>query len=180
MRIKKTSQTTPIQAQVIDGYSTSTTDSYSCNYANTIISSGGVLNSYSNSTTQAYSANYINNLGKEPYSTNEQVIGTWIDGKPLYRRVLTTYSTQEDTNYKYLTFITDNTIKIVNSYGRIFEYRNNNNINYGIPTGNFGLGEISSVYQNNAGLLYLTIDKTHVFSNIVSLYIIIEYTKTTD
>jgi hypothetical protein len=155
MRIKKTSQTTPTQAQNVNVYSESTENGYACDYIN-------------------------NNVGKEVYSTTEQVIGTWIDGKPLYRRVLTTYSTQEDTNYKYLTFITDNTIKIVNSYGRIFEYRNNNNINYGIPTGNFGLGEISSVYQNNAGLLYLTIDKTHVFSNIVSLYIIIEYTKTTD
>ena len=37
MRIKKTSQTTTTQAQVVDGYSTSTIDSYSCNYANNII-----------------------------------------------------------------------------------------------------------------------------------------------
>jgi hypothetical protein len=34
MRIKKVSQTTSTQAQVVDGYSTSTIDSYSCNYAN--------------------------------------------------------------------------------------------------------------------------------------------------
>ena len=34
MRIKKVSQTTSTQAQVVDGYSTSTTDSYSANYAN--------------------------------------------------------------------------------------------------------------------------------------------------
>lgn len=34
MRIKKVSQTTSTQAQVVDGYSTSTTDSYSCNYIN--------------------------------------------------------------------------------------------------------------------------------------------------
>ena len=34
MRIKKVSQTTATQAQVVDGYSTSTTDSYSCNYVN--------------------------------------------------------------------------------------------------------------------------------------------------
>ena len=36
MRIKKVSQTTPTQAQVVDGYSASTTDSYSCNYVNNI------------------------------------------------------------------------------------------------------------------------------------------------
>lgn len=34
MRIKKVSQTTPTQAQVVDGYSTSEFDSYSCNYTN--------------------------------------------------------------------------------------------------------------------------------------------------
>ena len=34
MRIRKVSQTTPIQAQVVDGYSTSQIDSYSANYVN--------------------------------------------------------------------------------------------------------------------------------------------------
>ena len=61
MRIKKVSQTTSTQAQVVDGYSTSTTDSYSCNYANKL-------------TT---------------YSTDEIRVGTWIDGNPIYRKVFT-------------------------------------------------------------------------------------------
>lgn len=30
----------------------------------------------------------LGDLGKEVYSTNETVIGTWIDGKPLYRKVI--------------------------------------------------------------------------------------------
>lgn len=34
MRIKKTSQTTPVSAQIVDGYSESTTDGYSQNYIN--------------------------------------------------------------------------------------------------------------------------------------------------
>jgi hypothetical protein len=58
MRIKKTSQTTSTQAQVVDGYSTSTTDSYSCNYVNKL----------------------------NTYSTDEIRVGTWM-GKPLYRKV---------------------------------------------------------------------------------------------
>ena len=60
MRIKKVSQTTSTQAQVVDGYSTSTTDSYSCNYVNNI----------------------------NTYSTNEIRIGTWMN-KTLYRKVFT-------------------------------------------------------------------------------------------
>jgi len=58
MRIKKVSQTTATQAQVVDGYSTSTTDSYSCNYVNSI----------------------------NTYSTDEIRVGTWMN-KPLYRKV---------------------------------------------------------------------------------------------
>ena len=58
MRIKKVSQTTSTQAQVVDGYSTSTTDSYSCNYVNSI----------------------------NTYSTDEIRVGTWMN-KPLYRKV---------------------------------------------------------------------------------------------
>ena len=66
MRIEKVSQTTPTSAQVI--------------------------NQYSNSQTDAYSADYVNDMiedAKENYSTNETRIGTWIDGKPLYRKVIT-------------------------------------------------------------------------------------------
>ena len=34
MRIRKVSETAPVQAQIVDGYSTSTTDGYSANYLN--------------------------------------------------------------------------------------------------------------------------------------------------
>lgn len=40
----------------------------------------------STSTLNAYSCDYINKLNT--YSTEETIIGTWIDGKPLYRKVL--------------------------------------------------------------------------------------------
>lgn len=44
-----------------------------------------ITNEYSTSTGKGYSASYINNL--HTYSTDEILIGTWIDGKPLYRKV---------------------------------------------------------------------------------------------
>ena len=61
MRIKKVSQTTATQAQVVDGYSTSTTDSYSCNYENS-----------------------INTYSTDEVKTNK----AWIGGKPIYRKML--------------------------------------------------------------------------------------------
>lgn len=61
MRIKKVSQTTSTQAQVVDGYSTSTSDSYSCNY--------------------------VNNNIQDVYSTNEiKTNKIWINNKPIYRK----------------------------------------------------------------------------------------------
>lgn len=36
--------------------------------------------------------NYLNNLNE--YSTDEQVIGKWIDGKPIYRKVINTTKSQ--------------------------------------------------------------------------------------
>lgn len=62
-----------------------------------------ILNTYSESQTDTYSCDYINNLvqggneqsGGVSYSTEEQIIGTWIDGKPLYRRVFTATTTED-------------------------------------------------------------------------------------
>ena len=59
MRIKKTSQTTASGAQSVNTYSESTENTYSCNYVNKL----------------------------NTYSTDEIRVGTWIDGKPIYRKV---------------------------------------------------------------------------------------------
>ena len=48
---------------------------------------GKILNSKSSSKQDTYSCDYINKLNT--YSEEEQVIGTWTDGKPLYRKVIT-------------------------------------------------------------------------------------------
>ena len=61
MRIKKTSQA------VAQGYS--------------------VNGAYSESQSQAYSCDYVNSLNN--YSTTEQVVGVWTNGKPLYRKLVT-------------------------------------------------------------------------------------------
>lgn len=43
-------------------------------------------NVYGTSDSNGYTQEYINGL--ETYSTTEQRIGTWIDGKPIYRKVV--------------------------------------------------------------------------------------------
>lgn len=63
MRIKKVKQTTPIQAEVVDSLD-------------------------GNSTTNAPSVRAVNDGLLDKYSAEEQRIGTWIDGKPLYRKTV--------------------------------------------------------------------------------------------
>lgn len=63
MRIKKVSQTSSTQAKIVDGYSTSTVDGYSCNY--------------------------VNNEVKKIYSADEKVVGKFF-GKPLYSKTIIT------------------------------------------------------------------------------------------
>ena len=48
-----------------------------------------VLNTHSTSETDTYSCEKINEMTEEIYSTEEQVIGKWIDGKTLYRKCYT-------------------------------------------------------------------------------------------
>ena len=143
MRIKKMYQGTVPENKILDTYSTSATDTYSCNYVN----------------------------GLETYSTSETRVGTWIDGKPIYRKIYT-ISLGSDSN--------------------IFEAHNLSNLDkFWINNG------ISFVYKSDesipANWYYSSSDwaRTWLTNNHIrfrspsnltgrTLYITIEYTKTTD
>lgn len=66
-----TSSTNPVENQAIT------------NYVNSKIS-----NTQGTSQSIGYSQEYINTALLDNYSNTEEVIGTWIDGKPLYRMTL--------------------------------------------------------------------------------------------
>ena len=59
MRIRKAYQGTVPENKILDTYSTSQTDTYSCNFTNSF----------------------------NAYSETEKRTGTWTDGKPMYRKV---------------------------------------------------------------------------------------------
>ena len=80
MRIKKVSQTTATQAQVV--------------------------NNENNSQLNAYSCDYVNNKVKDVYSTDEvKTNKVWIDGKPIYRKTYTG-NLSEGTRQHGLTNVT--------------------------------------------------------------------------
>lgn len=103
------------------------------------------------------------------YSTDEQVIGKWIDGKKLYRRVITIsdYSANSDTSYDISKFNYE-TITSINVTSK----------------SSTGYVRIAPFYYKNTdyALIWIFNNILHYkssFANII-VYITLEYTKTTD
>lgn len=123
-----------------------------------------VQTSYSTSTTDTYSCNYINNLNN--YSTDEIKIGRWYDGKPIYRKCINTTKNQVSTimtslNIKrlistvgsYATSIYNNSWPIPSYYTEELEY------NIGLMGGNTPGENVSitfgSFYNDNSPVLLI-------------------------
>ena len=117
---------------------------------------------------------------EEVYSTDEQVIGTWIDGKPLYRKVVEMGNMTKD-NYKMKAHNIQNM-----KYARI--------VDVSMQRGNQSSGNFQLFSVGNVGGKYNDTQvgfDTYIDSNCVYVYCngdrtlfvgtaIIEYTKTTD
>lgn len=143
--IIKVSQTTSTQAQVVDGYSTSTTDSYSCNYVNNI----------------------------NTYSTDETRIGTWIDGKPIYRKVINT-GALPTLGGKVINHNISNIDYVCKIEG--MAYRDSDNIFLPLPHATYDNTAISCYCDKTAITIIVYTDR----SAFQESYATIEYTKTTD
>lgn len=148
-------------------------NNYSLELKSNRVTTLNLPNNYQYPTTQAV-YDYGQTLGKQNYSTTEQVIGTWIDNKPLYSKTATTristssgsVSIRIDPNMK-MGFIHDSFII------------NGSNVTRALP---------SLAFQSSALLqTSFTISQGEVmFENnnpdIVgyTLYVTVYYTKTTD
>ena len=104
------------------------------------------------------------------YSTEEQIIGTWVDGKPIYEKVI----------------IIDNPpsgIDVLYSHG-ISNFNHVININVVYIT-NGGIEYSEPIYLNSNFARSCAIDSTNLYittkgGNYIQLYVTIQYTKTTD
>ena len=118
---------------------------------------------------ETYSCNYINNL--VDYSTNETRVGTWIDGKPIYRKVVYDTTPRSAGNYNIEHGI-QNYDEIV-SYKTLC-YQSSSVIHDGSSTSALSGSERVTSYFNGSNISIRT------SWAIVKTIIIIEYTKTTD
>ena len=139
--LRKTSATTPIQAQVVNTASNSTTDTYSCNYIND-------CNTYS--TSETFTGKY------------------WIDGKPIYRKVLSVTGTIGNTIAHNIA-----NIDYVSIVQQSFYY--NNNWFHGYVNDNFFVNAYA--VDNTDVKIAFGNSWSGLFTKAI---IILEYTKTTD
>lgn len=148
--------TTPLSANNLNQLQTNLYD-----YADEKIS-----NEFIENNSIGYSANYINDITTDTYSSNEiKTNKIWIDGKPIYRKVI-------------------NMGNLNNSTGKT--------VNHGVSNmdktvGIMGIADNGSTYILGAGFndeLYWTktalIWNTKTNRSAFTAYVVLEYTKTTD
>lgn len=133
-----------------------------------------IQNEYGESNNDGYSQNYLNGLNE--YSTTEHRVGTWIDGKPIYRKVIDFGAFPNATtknvyhNINNLGFITKlYGISFVSSWGTYIQ------IPY-VVAGSEKIGDIQLTATSDFVQIKTGSDRS-IFTNN---YIILEYTKTTD
>lgn len=116
--------------------------------------------------------------GEEIYSTEETRIGTWIDGKPLYRRIVDAVLPNSATNNQWTTLVNLGVLgELVNFRASIITADKNTVINSPAFEGTNRYIDIS--FSNTIGLCfyqYNFIDKMKGRG----VHAIVEYTKTTD
>lgn len=119
---------------------------------------------------------------QEIYSTKETRIGTWIDGKPLYRKVFSGNipSNIDNTTVVYAPFI-DSTVEAKRIYGGIYSNQSHTSVmsipcNYYSDTLNWS---ISLIYTPNIGIRINIITQNITLSGNPA-WVVLEYTKTTD
>lgn len=135
---------------------------------------GNVADSYTTDSNACYNAPYVNNLNT--YSTDEIRIGTWINGKSLYRKVIN-FGTLPNNASKAYNIADLNIENLVNLSG-IAKIGANDKYCFPLPflTPKGTLAEGISLYKNDTNIeIVAGTDRSGY-----SAYIIIEYTKTTD
>ena len=101
------------------------------------------------------------------YSTTETVVGTWADGKPIYRKIYE-FSNISPSDTKYTALGIDNLYRIVNWSGSVETN--------GTARSCFVSGIVPFVHYQN-GNIYVANTGSETIN---SISVIIEYTKTTD
>lgn len=158
---------------VNNAYNTSTNETYSCSYINNLSAGEGV--DLSNYYTKTETENLINNKTfEDTYSNAEQRVGTWIDGKPFYRKVVSVSNLTVKSGTTYTHGIANVKEILPMTCGRMLY--GNNTPYYTYP-----------LVANSGAMLGATFDTTYIkwvgndsWGTSHTHMFVIYYTKTTD
>lgn len=134
--------------------------------------SGYVTVKYTKTTDSANSFKYGD---PNDYSTTEKIVGSWVDGKPLYQKTIN-FGTLPNTSQKEVSHNISNLKRAVDITGYF----------YGSTVVGAPLPYPPNVPQSNNGLeLWTTSSKVIIRSNVdmsafTECYVTLKYTKTTD
>lgn len=135
---------------------------------------GNVVNEKTTSDKDTYCCDYINE--KSSYSTEEKVVGEWIDGKPIYRKVIH-YSKPTNETASSIPFAEYPTVETIVNVSGMSKISNSwrmfpNLYSEDVSTYN------QSIYDINENILVCY--STWYAQRASEIYITLEYTKTTD
>ena len=133
----------------------------------------GVTNEYSSSTTNAYSCKYVNDLvDNEKYSTTETKTNkVWVDGKPIYRKVVNFGSLPNTTTKTVSHGLSVSTTRFISVTGTAYD-SNGNTFLLPSPRDTVAL----SIYMNLTSDGKIAIQAGSDRSSF-NAYVILEYTK---
>lgn len=117
----------------------------------------------------------LSTIKNQEYSTGEQVIGTWIDGKPIYRKVVYIGSLPANTA-SFFSHNISNIDRVVNSSMTWFDTADNcwwSNRRWDSAT-------IRISYNVNPTQIWIEAKGVNWSTRTNQAYVTIEYTKTTD
>ena len=131
-------------------------------------------NVYGTSDSNGYTQEYINSL--ETYSTTEQRIGTWINGKPIYKKTFNfTVPTHTGATYQVISSYADNSILDV-IYAEGVAYIGNHGFRIlGQSIAPDGT-ERTRIFGTGTNLAF----QGSAFDGVMDCYATFYYTKTTD
>lgn len=149
--IIKVSSTTPVQSEVVNEYSTSTVNSYSANYINSLpgwatsdsLPIGSEVDFEGNASDIPTGWEIIENPDAYPLFEEVKTNKTWIDGKSVYRTVLSIGSMSANVEAtRNISAISFDTIVSLTGFERSSQFPHipipfvNNNRNYAYVEGN--------------------------------------------
>lgn len=109
------------------------------------------------------------------YSTNEKVIGKWVDGSLLYQKTIS-FGALPNASMKDLSVFTTNTVKIKKIFG--YSYRSSDGMTIELPRANPTAANCISVdVITNQSTIRVTTGGD--YSSFTETYITLQYTKTT-